>query len=150
MAPKKETNRHLPGAYVLAALELLFGVLLALAAMSFAPVLFRQPRANLDDYLALAGMAVPGVAVTVAGAATLLHSRLAYALLRRVQMVAMASEVAMILAGAGMWAVARHRGGDWAGVGILGDFIFIALGTLLLLLSLFGLRYLRRLRPDIT
>ena len=141
-------RRHFTGAYVFAGLELLLGVPLAFAATRYGSVLFRQPRANLDDYLALAAMALPGAAVTVSGVATLLHSRLSYTLLRRVRMVAVVSEAWMMLAGAGIWAVTHRRGGDWAGFGYLEASLFLGAGTLLLLLSLVGLRYLRRLRPE--
>lgn len=143
-------RRHFPGAYILAALELLTGVPLALATIGYAPLLFRGLGLppNLDDYIALAGMALPGVGVTLAGAATMLHSRLGYTLLRRVRWVAIVSEVGMMLAGAGIWAVVHRRGGDWAGVGFLEAWLFLGVGTMLLLLSLLGLRYLRRLRAE--
>ena len=49
----------------------------------------------------------------------------------------------MILAGVGIYMVGRRRGGDWAGYTLLGGMAFVAAGALLLLLSLFGLRYLR-------
>ncbi len=139
-------TKHLAGAYAIGAAELLAGVLLTWAAWTLWPLVYRQSSSRLDDWLAASALTLAGVAITAAGAATLLHSRLPYRVIRGAQIAAAVSEVWMILAGAGLCIVGRRRGGDWAGYTLLGGMAFVAAGILLLLLTLLGLRYLRRLR----
>jgi hypothetical protein len=140
-------RRHFVGAYVLATIELLVGVPLIYGAYRLWPEIFHDPHARLDDWLALAAMALTGAGVTATAAAALFHSRMSYALLRRARIGAVVFDVWMILAGSGIWAGSRRRGGDWVGLGELAGFLFLALGTLLLSLSLIALWYIRRMRP---
>lgn len=95
--------------------------------------------------MAASALTLAGLAITAAGAAAL-HRRLLYGVIRGAQIAAAVSEVWMILAGAAIYMVGRRRGGDWAGYTLLGGMAFVAAGMLLLLLTIFGLRYLRRLR----
>ena len=142
-------QRHFAGAYVLGVIELLMGIPLAYAGWRFFPEFFRppSPSTHLDDYLAFAAMAITGTATVVAAAVTLYHSRLSYGLLHRARLGAIFADVWILLTGAGMWVIARQRGGDWAGLGVLEAFLVIAIGTLLLVLSLITLRYIRRMAP---
>lgn len=141
-------TKHLAGAYAIGAAELLAGVPLMWAAWTLWPMVYRQSSSRLDDWLAASAMSLGGVALTAAGAAALLHTHLPYRALRAAQIAAAASEVGMILAGAGIYMVGRRRGGDWAGITLLGGMAFVAVGVLLLLLTLFGLRYLRHHRDE--
>jgi hypothetical protein len=130
-------NRHLPLAYVLAALESVGGILMILGAMLLGQSILRDPRhARPDDWLALAGLAIAGMGLTVSGTVVLFHRLLDYRTLRRVRLVALGSEACLIGAGVGMWFVARHRGGDWVGIGLLAGLAFVCVGFLLLGLSL--------------
>jgi hypothetical protein len=142
-------QRHYAGAYVLAAIELLIGGPLAYLGWRFFPELVRHPSSSnhFDDYLAFAALAVTGTATVVAAVVVTFHSRLSYGVIRSARIGAVFSDVWMLLTGVGMWVIARQRGGDWVGLGILGALLFIAVGTPLLLLSLFTLRYIRRMRP---
>jgi hypothetical protein len=101
----------------------------------------------MDDYLAFVAMALTGTTTVAVGVVTLLHFMLSYGVIRKAQIAAAASDVWMLSTGVAMWVIARHRGGDWAGLGILGAWLVIAVGTLLLVLSLIALRYMRRMRP---
>jgi hypothetical protein len=142
-------NRHLPLAYVLAALESLAGILLTLGAMLLGQSILRTPRyVRPDDWLALAGLATAGIGLTVSGTVVLFHRLLRYRALRRVRIAALVSEGCLIGAGVGMWFVARQRGGDWVGIGLLAGLAFICVGILLLGLSLAGLKIIRALRPE--
>ena len=137
-------TKHLAGAYAIGAAELLAGVPLVWAAWTLWPMVYRQSTSRVDDWLAAIAIAVAGPVLAAAGAAALLHSRLSYPVIRGTQIAAAVSEVGMILAGAGIYVVGRRRGGDWAGFTLLAGTVFVAVGALLLLLTLFGLRYLRR------
>ena len=139
-------NRHLPAAYALGAVDLLLGSPLAVGAWQLTGIILRGRRTQLDDILAASALAFAGAAMIVAGVTTLLHRHLPYAVIRIVRWAALASALWMILAGAGMILEGRARGGDWAGITILGGWISAAVGVLLFLLNYFGLRYLRRLR----
>ena len=133
---------------MLAAVELLVGCPLMFGAWILWREVVHDPHVRFDDLLGLSAMAVGGVGVTMAGATTVFHRGLSYRFLRRARILAAARELCMIAAGAGIWGIAHRRGGDWAGLGVLGGMLFIAVGTLLLLLCLFGLRYIRRFRPE--
>ena len=140
-------QRHFASAYVLAAMDLLIGCPLALFGLRFFPELFRHPSPSdhLDDYLGLAAMAVTGTATVLAAAVTMLHSRVSYGVIRTARIGAAVSDVWMLLTGVSMWVISRQRGGDWAGLGVLGALLFLAVGTPLLALSLITLRYIRRM-----
>lgn len=140
-------QRHFAAAYVVAAIELLVGGPLAYFGLTYYPELFRQPNQHLDDYLAFTALAVTGTATVVAAMITLLHRGLSYGVIRKARIAAALSDVWMLLTGVAIWVIARQRGGDWAGLGILGALLLIAIGTPLLSLSLFMLRYMRRMRP---
>ncbi|HLY60422.1 MAG TPA: hypothetical protein VKV95_06610 [Terriglobia bacterium] len=140
-------QRHFAGAYVVAAIDLLAGGPLAIFVLLFSPQLFRQPNVHLDDYLAFAAMAVTGTVSVGAAIVTLLHRSVSYGVLRKARISAVVSDLYMLVTGVAMWIIARQRGGDWAGLGLLGALLFIAVGTSLLLLSLLMLRYMRRMRP---
>ena len=141
-------QRHFAGAYVVPAIELLMGGPLAYFGLAYYPELFRQPNQHLDDYLAFTALAVTGTATVVAAIITLLHRGLSYGVMRKARIAAALSDVWMLMSGVGMWVIARQRGGDWAGLGLLGALLFIAVGTPLLLLSVFMLCYMRRMRPE--
>jgi hypothetical protein len=142
-------QRHFAGAYLLGVFELLLSSPLAYAGWRFFPELFRQPSpsTHLDDYLALAAMAITGTAIVVAATVTLLHSRLSYGLLHRARIGAVFADIWMLLSGVGMWVIVRQRGGDWAGLGVLGALLFLAVGTTLLVCSIITLLYIRRMGP---
>jgi hypothetical protein len=97
--------------YILAAIELLIGCPLAFAGLRFFPELFRHPSpsAHLDDYLALAAMAVIGTATVLAAAVTIIHSRVSYGVIRTARIGAAASDVWMLLTGVGMWVISRQK-----------------------------------------
>ncbi|MGH6628390.1 MAG: hypothetical protein ACREB3_01510, partial [Burkholderiales bacterium] len=139
-------SRHFSGLYVWAAVELVTGGALSWGAWTLLPQVYRHANSRLDDWLAASALALAGPAIFAAGLATLFHRRLPDGLVRGAQIVAGIAEAWMILAGAGIVMVGRRRGGDWAGFTILGGTVFLAAGVLLLLVSLFGLRYLSRLR----
>ena len=139
--------RHVPSAYVVSALELLAGIVLSFFAATIAIAMANSlAGAGLDDRIALAGIGIAGVCVLAAGAVTLFHAGLSYGLLRGFRMTAIASEALMLAAAGALWVIAKNRGGDWAGLGLLGAMLVGGIATVLLLLSLFGLRALRRLR----
>jgi hypothetical protein len=138
-------RRHFTGAYILATVDLLVGCPLAVGAWQLSWQIHRHHAPRLDDFLAASALALAGVAI-LAAAATMLQSRIPYGIIRGARIGAAIAEVWMILAGVGIILVGRARGGDWAGIAYLAGSAFVAVGTLLLLLSLFGLRYLRRLR----
>lgn len=140
-------QRHFAAAYVVAAIELLVGGPLAYFGLAYYPELFRQPNQHLDDYLAFTALAVTGTATVAAAIITLLHRGLSYGVMRKARIAAALSDVWMLMSGVGIWIIASHRGGDWKGLGLLGALVIIAVGTPLLLLSLFMLRYMRRMRP---
>jgi hypothetical protein len=87
--------------------------------------------------------------VTLSGAALVFHPLVGYWVLRGFRLGALVSEACLVVAGVGMWIVARQRGGDWAGMAILGALFFVCLGILLLVLTLAGLWIIRRLSPVI-
>lgn len=140
-------QRHFAAAYVVAAIELLVGGPLAYFGLAYYPELFRQPNQHLDDYLAFTALAITGTATVAAAIITLLHRGLSYGVMRKARIAAALSDVWMLMSGVGIWIIASHRGGDWKGLGLLGALVIIAVGTPLLLLSLFMLRYMRRMRP---
>ena len=142
-------NRHLSGAYVLATIELLLGCPMAFGAWQLGVQVYRHPNPRADDFLAASALAFTGVAILVAASATLLHAFLPFGIVRGAHIAAAAAEVWMVLAGVGIILVGRGHGGDWAGFTILGGSVFAAAGILLLLFSVFGLRYLRRLREKL-
>ena len=139
-------SRHLSGAYVLATIELLLGGPMAFGAWQLGVLVYRHPNPRADDFLAASALAFTGVAILVAASATLLHAFLPFGIVRGAQIAAATSEVWMVLAGAGIILVGRRHGGDWAGFTILAGTVFAVAGILLVLFSVFGLRYLRRLR----
>ena len=141
-------RRHVPLVYVVATLELVAGILLASFDWKAGQGILHAPWFRLDDWLGFAGVAVPGIVLSVTGALTLFHSRLGYAGLRRARLAAAGSEIFMMTMGAAFWAYSSHQGGDWAGLGDLIGMLFIAVAAVLLLISLLGLRGLRRLRPE--
>jgi hypothetical protein len=143
-------QRHFAVAYILAVIELLIGCSLAFAGLRFFPELFRHPSpsTHLDDYLALAALAVTGTATVLAAAVTIFHGRVSYGVIRTARIGAAVSDVWMLLTGVGMWVISRRRGGDWAGLGVLGALLFFAVGTPLLVLSLITLRYIRRMHAS--
>ena len=140
-------QRHFAGAYVVAVIELLVGAPLAYFGLAYYPELFRQSNQHLDDYLAFTAMAVTGTVTVVAAIIALLHRGLSYVLMRNARIAAALSDVWMPVSGVGIWIIASRRGGDWPGLGVLGALLFLAIGTPLLLLSIFMLRYIRRMRP---
>jgi hypothetical protein len=139
-------NRNLSGAYVLAMIELLLGGPMTFGAWQLGVQVYRHPNPRADDFLASSALAFVGVALLVAASSTLLHAFLPFGIVRGAHIAAATSEVWMVLAGVGIILVGRRHGGDWAGFTILAGAVFSAAGILLLLLSVFGIRYLRRLR----
>ena len=139
--------RHVPWAYVVAAVEAIAGIGMSLFAAAIGLQMSQSlAHAELDDKIAASSIAIAGVCVAVSGVVTLFHCGVSYGLLRRVRVAAIASEALLMAAAVVLWFIAKRRGGDWAGLGLLGAMLLGAIGTILLLLSLFGLRVLRRLR----
>jgi hypothetical protein len=141
-------QRHFAGTYILASMELLIGCPLAFAGLRFLPELFRHPSPSdhLDDYLAFSAMAVIGTITVLGATVTILQSLLSNGVIRTARIAVAVSDICMILTGVSMWLISRQRGGDWAGLGVLGALLFIAVGTLLLALSLISLRYIPRMQ----
>jgi hypothetical protein len=100
-------RRHFPGTYVLAAVDLLVGCPLAVAAWQLSWQIRRHPDPRLDDFLAASALALAGAAILAAAAATMLHSPIRYGIIRGARNAAAISEIWMILAGVGIILVGR-------------------------------------------
>jgi hypothetical protein len=132
------------GLYIAAALELVAGTLLSWGGISIIRVMARGGRPRTDDLIGAMGLAPSGIGLLLAGIFTILAIYLPRGIVRSARIVALASEVWLMLAGAAMYAYTRHEGGDWAGVGYLAAIVLLVIGALLLFVSWLGLRSLRR------